>query len=147
MQYIYFILAFLCGAVYPIQGSFNGRLLTHVGHPIITAIISFIVGLIGLIAVAVINRVPWSQISEAKNVPWYAWTGGLLGAFYISTVVIVLPRLGMVMTFSLIIAGQIVLSILMDHFGLLGNAVKEISLGKVAGLLLLVLGIILIRKY
>ncbi len=147
MQYFYLILAFLCGAVYPIQGSLNGKLLTQVGHPIITAIVSFIVGLIGLLAFGIANKIPWSQFSAIRTAPWYTLLGGLLGAFYISTVVIILPRLGMVLTFSLIIAGQIVLSIIIDHFGLLGNAVKEISLGKTAGIILLIVAIFIIRKY
>ncbi len=147
MQYIFFILAFLCGAIYPIQGSFNGRRLTHVGSPIITAIISFLAGLLGLIVLAFAYGVKWQQLLLVKNAPWYAWTGGLLGAFYVATVVIVLPRLGMVLTFSLIVAGQLVLSIIMDHFGLLGNTIRELSLGRMAGIILLVIGIVLIRKY
>lgn len=147
MQYIFYILAFLCGAIYPIQGSFNGRLLTHVGSPIITAIISFLAGLVGLIVLAFVNRVQFHQLLLVKNAPWYAWTGGLLGAFYVATVVIVLPRLGMVLTFSLIVAGQLVLSIIMDHFGLLGNTIRELSLGRLAGIILLVIGIVLIRKF
>jgi bacterial/archaeal transporter family-2 protein len=147
MQYIFLILAFLCGAIYPIQGSLNGKLLSYTGNSIITAIISFLAGLFGLIVVGFLNKIPWQQAFAVKNAPWYTLTGGLLGAFYVATVVIVLPRLGMVLTFSLIVAGQIVLSVIMDHFGLLGNAIREISLGRTAGLILLVIAIILIRKY
>jgi bacterial/archaeal transporter family-2 protein len=147
MQYFFYILAFLCGAIYPIQGSFNGKLLSHVGSPIITAIISFLAGLAGLVILGFVNKVHWQQLLLVKNAPWYAWTGGLLGAFYVATVVIVLPRLGTVLTFSLIVAGQLVLSIIMDHFGLLGNTVRELSLGRLAGIVLLVIGIVLIRKF
>jgi bacterial/archaeal transporter family-2 protein len=147
MQYIYFILAFLCGAIYPIQGSMNGRLLTHVAHPIITAIVSFLVGLLGLILYGIVTKVPWQQTAEIKNAPFFSLLGGLLGAFYVGTVVIILPRLGMVLTFSLIIAGQIVLSLIIDHFGLLGNAVRQISLGKMLGVILLGISIFIIRKF
>jgi bacterial/archaeal transporter family-2 protein len=147
MQYVYLILAFLCGAIYPIQGSLNGKLLNNVGNPIITAIISFLAGLIGLVVLGIVNRIPWSQFSAIKTTPWYTLTGGLLGAFYVATAVIILPRLGMVLTFSLIIAGQITLSIIIDHFGLLGNPVRLISFGKIAGVLLLGIAVFLIRKY
>lgn len=147
MQYFYLILAFLFGAIYPIQGSLNGKLLLQVGHPIITAIISFLAGLIGLLILGVANKIPWNQFLAIKNTPWYALTGGLLGAFYVATVVVILPRLGMVLTFSLIIAGQIIISIIIDHFGLLGNAVKEITLGKSIGILMLIISIIIIRKF
>ncbi len=146
MQYIYFILAFLCGAIYPIQGSLNGKLLTVTGNSIITAIISFLAGLAGLIAFGFINKTPWQAILAAKSAPWYTFTGGILGAFYVATVVIVLPRLGMAMTFSLIVAGQIVLSVIMDHYGLLGNPIRQISIGRLIGLFLLLIAVILIRK-
>ncbi len=92
------------------------------------------------------NKIPWLQILAAKNAPWYTFAGGLLGAFYVATVVLVLPRLGMALTFSLIVAGQIVISVIMDHFGLLGNPIREISLGKLIGLALLVVSVILIRN-
>jgi bacterial/archaeal transporter family-2 protein len=147
MQYIYLILAFLCGAIYPIQGSMNGRLLTYTGNSILTAIISFLVGLVGLISLGIVKKVAWNQLLLTQSAPWWTFLGGLLGAFYVATVVIVLPRLGMVLTFSLIIAGQIVISVAMDHFGFLGNAVREISIGKIAGLILLGFSIFLIRKY
>lgn len=147
MQYVYFFLAFLCGAIYPVQGSMNGRLLTHVGHPIITAIISFLVGLIGLFLYGIATNVPWQQTTEIKNAPFFSLLGGLLGAFYVGTVVIILPRLGMVLTFSLIIAGQIILSLIIDHFGLMGNAIRQISLGKILGVLLLGISIFIIRKF
>jgi transporter family-2 protein len=147
MQIIYVILAILCGAIYPIQGSVNGKLINYVGHPIITAIISFFVGLTSLIVIGFLGKVPWHQAIAAKNAPWYAWTGGLFGAFYIATVVLVIPRLGMALTFSLIVAGQIALSIIFDHFGLLGNPVREISFGRFVGVLFLVAAIVLIRKY
>ena len=147
MQIIYIILAILCGAIYPIQGSVNGKLINYVGHPIITAVISFLVGLTSLILIGILGKVPWNQAIAAKNAPWYAWTGGLFGAFYIATVVLVIPRLGMALTFSLIVAGQIALSIIFDHYGLLGNPIREMTLGRLIGVLFLIAGIVFIRKY
>jgi bacterial/archaeal transporter family-2 protein len=147
MQYIYLILAFLCGAIYPIQGGMNGRLLGYTNNSILTAIISFSVGLVGLIGLGLFKKVEWIRLLETQQAPWWAFLGGILGAFYVATVVLVLPRLGMALTFSLIIAGQIVLSIIIDHFGLLGNEVKEISIGKMAGIVLLVISIVIIKKF
>jgi bacterial/archaeal transporter family-2 protein len=147
MQYFYLFLAFLCGAIYPIQGSMNGRLLTHTDSSILTAIISFFVGLIGLVTLGIFKKTDWQLLAKLSEAPWWALLGGLLGAFYVSTVVIILPRLGMALTFSLIVAGQIALSVLMDHFGLLGNEVRQISFGKTIGLILLVIAVFLIRKF
>ncbi len=146
MQYIYLILAFLCGAIYPIQGSMNGRLLNYTGNSILTAIISFLVGLIGLVSLGVYKKVDWVQLTTIKDAPWWAFLGGILGAFYVATVVVILPRLGMALTFSLIVAGQITLSVILDHFGLLGNPVRQLSIGRLIGLVLLVVAVVLIRK-
>jgi bacterial/archaeal transporter family-2 protein len=146
MQYIYLILAFLCGAIYPIQGSMNGRLLTYTGNSILTAIISFLVGLIALVTLGVFKKVDWVQLTTLKDAPWWAFLGGILGAFYVATVVVILPRLGMALTFSLIVAGQITLSVILDHFGLLGNPVRQLSIGRFIGLVLLVVAVVLIRK-
>jgi len=70
-----------------------------------------------------------------------------LGAVYVSSVVVLVPKLGVALAFSLIIAGQMIMAIIFDHFGWLGLAIKEISPGKIIGVLLLVAGVVLIRKF
>jgi transporter family-2 protein len=71
----------------------------------------------------------------------------LLGTFFVAGIVMLLPRLGVVLAFSLVIAGQMLASIVFDQFGWLGVAVKEISMGKIAGVILLIIAVVLIRKY
>ena len=94
------------------------------------------------------TKIPVSQvITSAKTAPWYLWLGGLLGAYYVSTVIVIMPRLGVALTFGLIIAGQMFVSLILDHFGWLGVPVKPISWGKVAGALLLIAGVVVIRKF
>ncbi|HEX6278510.1 MAG TPA: DMT family transporter, partial [Pyrinomonadaceae bacterium] len=83
----------------------------------------------------------------AKEAPAIAWVGGLLGAFFVASAVTLVPRLGVAMTFSLIIAGQMLVTLVIDHFGLLGVPVKEVSLPRVAGILLITAGVIVIRKF
>ena len=63
-----------------------------------------------------------------------------------STVVLV-PRLGVALTFSLIIAGQMLVTLVIDHFGLLGVPVKEVTLARIGGILLITAGVVLIRKF
>ena len=92
-------------------------------------------------------RTPLGNIASAKDAPPIAWVGGLLGAFFVTAAVTLVPRLGVAMTFSLIIAGQMLVTIIIDHFGLLGVPVKEISLVRVAGILLITAGVVLIRKF
>jgi transporter family-2 protein len=118
-----------------------------VGGPVVSALVSFSVGTIGLLLYLVIarqidfNAIPFRQTS------WWMWIGGLLGAFFVAGIVILLPRLGVALSFSLVIAGQMAIAILFDHFGWMGTTVREISLGKIAGALLLIAGVFLIRKF
>jgi transporter family-2 protein len=84
---------------------------------------------------------------QAKNAPWYVWFAGLLGAFYISTVIVLIPRLGFALTFGLIVAGQMAISLLFDHYGILHTPIREISLGRIIGALLLIAGVLLIRRF
>ncbi len=147
MQYFLIFLAFLCGAVFPTQAALNSQMTKFVGHPVLAALLSFLTGLIGLFLYAVIAKLPLSSLAQAKNAPWYIWLAGLLGAFYISTVIVLIPRLGFALTFGLIVAGQMAISLLFDHYGILHTPIREISIGRIIGALLLVAGVILIRKF
>jgi transporter family-2 protein len=147
MQYFLLFLAFLCGAVFPTQAGLNGKMARLVGNPVLAALLSFATGLVGLTLYALITRIPLNQFMQFKQAPWYVWFAGLLGAFYISTVIILMPRLGVALTFGLVVAGQMTVSLLLDHFGLLDAPVREISLGRIIGVILLILGVVLIRKF
>jgi len=147
MQYFLIFLAFLCGAVFPTQAGLNAKMARLVGNPVLAALLSFATGLIALTVYAIVTRIPLSQFSQFKNAPWYVWLAGILGAFYISTVIVLMPRLGVALTFGLIVAGQMTVSLLLDHFGWLDAPVREISLGRIIGAFFLIIGVILIRKF
>jgi transporter family-2 protein len=146
-QYIFLFVALLVGAFLPLQVGVNTKLGAAVGSPLISALISFCVGTIALLSYILITGIPLANAANAKNAPPIAWTGGLLGAFFVASSIILLDKLGAAMTISLIIAGQMLMSLIMDHFGLLGMEVKPISLGRVAGVVLVVAGVVLIRKF
>lgn len=145
--YIFILLALLVGTFLPLQVGVNTKLGEAVGSPLISALISFCVGTIALLSYILITGIPLANAANAKNASPIAWTGGLLGAFYVASSIILLDKLGAAMTISLIIAGQMLMSLIMDHFGLLGMDVKPISFGRVAGVVLVVAGAILIRKF
>jgi len=143
-----FLLALLCGAVFPTQAALNGKMSKLVGSPIWAAFFSFLTGILALAMAAQTTKVPYSQVFVAvKAAPWYVWLAGLLGAYYVSTVIVIMPRLGVALTFGLIITGQMVVSLLFDHFGWLGVPIKPISWGKIVGALLLLAGVAIIRKF
>ncbi|HEX2640020.1 MAG TPA: DMT family transporter [Pyrinomonadaceae bacterium] len=145
--YFYLILALVAGAMMPTQAAINNKLSVFVDSPILAAFISFFVGTVGLFVYVLIAGVPLGNLVSAKNAPAFVWIGGLLGAFFVTSTVVLVPRLGVAMTFSLIIAGQMLITLVIDHFGLLGVPVKEVSLARIGGILLITAGVVLIRKF
>jgi bacterial/archaeal transporter family-2 protein len=145
-RFLFIAMALALGAVLPIQAAINARLAKTAGSPVMSAFISFAVGTIALMLFLIITG-QFNFRFISANSPWWIWTGGLLGTFFVAGIVVLLPRLGVVLSFSLVLAGQMFVAIIVDQFGWLGVAVREISPGKIIGSILLIVGVILIRKY
>lgn len=145
--YFLILLALAAGAMMPTQAATNNKMALVVNSPVLSAFISFFVGTVALFIYLLISGVPLANISSTKEAPAIAWIGGLLGAFFVTAAVILVPRFGVALTFSLIIAGQMLVTLVIDHFGLLGVPVKEVSLARVGGILLITAGVVLIRRF
>lgn len=81
-----------------------------------------------------------------QNVPWYAFSAGLWGLVIVSTISYVVPRLGLVIGFTVIVASQFIVAALIDHFGILGAASRPLELSRLLGLILVLLGVWLIIR-
>ena len=145
--YFYILLALAAGAMMPTQAATNNKMAMIVDSPVLSAFISFVVGTIALLVYLLVSGVPLGNLAASKEAPAIAWVGGLLGAFFVASAVTLVPRLGVAMTFSLIVAGQMLVTLVIDHFGLLGVPVKEINLTRLSGILLITAGVVLIRKF
>jgi len=145
--YFYLLLALVAGAMMPTQAAINSKLAGYVASPISAAFISFLVGTVGLFVYMVATGTPLNSLVNIKDAPPIAWIGGLLGAFFVASTVILAPRIGVAMTFSLIVAGQMLITLVLDHFGFLGLPVKEISLARVGGVVLIIAGVAMIRRF
>lgn len=131
----------------PTQAAINNKLAGYVNSPIISAFISFAVGTLALFIYILASGIPLGNLTQAKNAPLIAWIGGILGAFFVASAVILVPRIGVALTFSLIIAGQMLVTLIIDHFGWLGVPEKPINFVRVAGAALITIGVILIRRF
>jgi len=145
--WFYIVLALAAGVCLPTQAGINTQLSTWARSPISAALISFLAGTIGLLFYAVITRVPLPPLATAASQPWWLWSGGLLGAFFVAVTVILVPKLGATTMLAVVLAGQLLASLFYDHFGLVGFPVHPISCGRILGVLLLCAGIFLIRNY
>ena len=121
------------------------RLSHFVGGPLRASFVSFAVGaLVLLVVVAIAARGGGHRVGAA---PWWVWTGGALGAFYVSSTVYVAPRIGAATFFGILVAAQLVMSVVIDRFGLLGFPQRGLEPARLAGIALLVAGAILVRLF
>ncbi|KLU21827.1 hypothetical protein EOS_33860 [Caballeronia mineralivorans PML1(12)] len=138
------LLGIFAGAMLPLQAAINARLATAVGSPIWAAAISGAVLTLALIAAALIGLRTGPRL-VGNELPWWAWTGGFCGAVVLSATTAIAPRLGASTMIALVMAGQILCSILLDQFGLLGLSVHETSPKRMAASILLMAGAALMR--
>lgn len=146
-NYFFIILAILAGIAMPTQAAVNSRLASSVESPVVAAFISFAVGTVALFVYILVTGVPLASIASSKGAPTIAWIGGFLGAFFVTVMATVVPRIGIALAFSLAIAGQMLITLIIDHFGLLGIPEKQISWPRVIGALMITGGVVLIRKF
>jgi len=78
--------------------------------------------------------------------PWWAWSGGILGGVFILLVILLLPPLGAATLLALVVAGQMSAAVIMDHFGAFGLAQHPVSISRLAGVALVIAGVVLIRE-
>ena len=143
----FILLAFVAGFCLPTQAGINTQLNLWSQSAILAATISFAVGTIGLLVYGLILRIPWPAVGTINQHPWWIWTGGLLGAFFVAATIVLAPRLGATSMIALIIAGQMTTSVVLDHFGWLGYQMHPISGVRILGVFLLVGGVVLIRLF
>jgi bacterial/archaeal transporter family-2 protein len=143
---VFLLLALLIGVVLPLQAGVNAQLRVGLGHPLLAAATSFAVGTVALIVCAAAVRAPIPGAAALARLPWWYWTGGLLGAVYVLAAVVLAPRLGAANLVAAVVAGQLVASLVLDHFGLVGYPRFPITLARVAGVALLLAGLLLIQR-
>ncbi|NJC40147.1 transporter family-2 protein [Brevundimonas alba] len=140
------IAVILAGGATALQAPTNARLMTAVGSPVNAAFVSFAVGTaaLGILAMFLQAR---PDIAAARNLPWYAWVGGLYGAVFVVAAAWGVPRLGVALTITLMVAGQLLIGLILDHFGAFGMPAHPINWGRMAGVALVICGVVMVRKF
>jgi transporter family-2 protein len=133
------------GCLVGMQAPINSRLGRTVGS-LQAATFSFLVGTVALLVIAVFVRGGLGSLGQARTVPWWALVGGLLGAVYVTVALIAVRTLGASGLTAVVITGQLAISVVIDRFGLLGIAKEHIDASRIAGLVLLVVGAVLVVR-
>ncbi len=146
MKALLYILPFLAGVAMTIQAGVNSQLRAILNNPLLAAFISFITGTVALGIMLLFSRKVIPSLKIYGTIDWYNLTGGLLGAFFVMVVILTVREIGTANLFALVIAGQFLTALIFDHYGLIGFKINPVSIQKILGVLLIVVGAYLINK-
>lgn len=147
MDGLILVLTVLAGCLMPVQPAVNAVTAKLMSSPYLASFFSFLTGTLTLGIVCLALRLPWPAGKIVAGLPWWAWTAGPMGAFFVTITILAVPRLGTMSVMALLIAGQMAMSLVMDHFGWMGIPAQPISVWRILGAILLFTGVVLIRKF
>ena len=138
--------AILGGVLIPIQAATNAKLANHFAHPLLAAATSTFVSFTTISIILIVTRVQFSP-SQASTIPLFVLLGGgMIGAYVVYICLAAAPILGVTTLFAALLAGQLIISIIMDHYGILGLNPQKINLERLLGIFLLIAGVYILRK-
>ncbi len=147
MNLLFFLgAAFATGLMIPVQIGVNSLMGRWAGHSLAGAAVNFSTGLLALATYFALARPQLAPLAHCFAAPWYYWTGGLMGTLIVTSGLLLAPRLGAATFIGVLIAGQLVGSMVLDHHGWLGFPVISLSWTRALGALFLVAGVWLIRR-
>ncbi|WP_375446348.1 DMT family transporter [uncultured Fibrella sp.] len=146
MYYLFLILAFLTGIAISIQAGVNSNLRLALNNPLLASLISFGTGFFTLLIVHLSTGGLVPQMATLRSLSWWKWTGGIIGAVYVTTVILSVPRIGTANLVSLSVAGQLLAAVVLDHYGLLGFTQHSANGWRLLGIGLILLGVLLVVK-
>ena len=139
------VLTAATGGLIALQAPINGALGRAIGTWQ-AAFLSFAIGTVALALIASLAKGGMGQIADVRGVAWYYLTGGVLGAIYITSVIVTVRALGAGGVVAATIAGQLAVGVVVDRFGLLGVERQPITVVKVLGIALLAAGTYLVVR-
>lgn len=140
------VLAALAGAGLALQSGTNAVLGRNLGHPMWASFWQFAAGTVLMVAIMVALRVPMPAFTAtAATAPWWVWIGFATGSFFVVAALSLSPVIGVGGFIASLVAGQMIASLLLDHFGLVGLAVRPLTFARAVGATLIIAGVLLIQ--
>lgn len=141
-----FLITALIGASLAAQVGLNSIMRVHVGSAAAAAFINFAVGTVVLAAVVLATRTPLPSTAQLAGAPWWAWLAGFAGAAYVASSAVIGPLIGGAAFLALIVAGQMIGSLALDHYGVLGFPERPADALRILGAVLVVTGVVLLAR-
>lgn len=139
-------LALLVGLIIPFQGIVTASLAQKLDHPYVSAFVNFFGGMMVFVIAIMFSSATFPTIKKLSSVPWYLYTGGVVGSIFILGALFALPKVGSTGFFALVVFGQMLMTAIVDHYGLLGMPVHKVDVYRIAGVLFLLTGCYFIIK-
>ncbi|WP_288688830.1 DMT family transporter [uncultured Acinetobacter sp.] len=136
-------LAMGVGIAMTFQTAINSQLREYLYSPLQAALFSFLVGTIVLACLVFFQSADKPDLATLGQIPWYLWLGGFLGVYAISISIYTAPKLGFLTLSGLIIFGQIIMSMIVDQYGLLGTEKTAINWQRLLGGVVIFIGVLL----
>jgi transporter family-2 protein len=141
----YFFIALLIGCGGPIQAGINSTLAKTLGHPLLGAITNTMVATLAILIVILLFKVQLPTFKSIASAPWWAWCGGIIGAFSVFGALNYAPKMGAAAYVSVTVLGIVSASLILDHFGAIGFQKYPITFGKLFGASMVVCGMTIIQ--
>ncbi|NJL22364.1 MAG: DMT family transporter [Leptolyngbyaceae cyanobacterium SM1_3_5] len=138
---IYLLAALAGGAILPIQVALNTLLRRYVGEPMQVTFVSYLAGTLTSLFFCFAARYSLPTSTALMQTSWWMWIGGCLGTLYVWSTIFATPRIGAALALALTIAGQMIAALFLDHYGAIGLAKYPASPTRIAGAVLVVLGV------
>lgn len=137
-------LAVLAGCAIPVQVALNTLLRRYLGEPMQVTFVSYLVGTLTSLAICFFARYPLPTSISLAQTSWWMWVGGALGTLYVWATIFVTIRIGAALALALTTAGQMIAALFLDHYGAIGLTKYTASPTRIAGVVLVVLGVSLV---
>lgn len=141
------VIAFVAGTLITCQVGSNSQLKKSLGQPLPALLVNYTLGISAVFLYTSLKQVPIPSAGKVFQTPWWGWLGGLFGAVYGLTAIVLASRFGAATLTAVVVTGQLACSVVLDHFGWLSFDTHPASLPRIAGCVLMVIGLILIAKF
>ena len=138
--------ALLAGTALAAQPGVNGALAKRTRFPLHASLVSFLIGTVALAVVCLVWTRSLPRWGDMRGTPAWVLSGGLLGAVVVTASLIIGPRVGATTWLALLVVCQLVASVALDHYGWAGYAVHPVNPLRIAGVLLLAVGVVLVCR-